>query len=245
MLAKLSLSGLRNAEHLQYFNQLLQILPDTGLPAPVAGAATQLRTQQGTMDALYKTDPSSRLTEELVALDEERDALYTGLLAFCNSFSYHSDADIRKAGTDLQHALGVYGSATEVTRQGYAAESTDINALLDDLSRPELAAAVARIGASVWTVPLKTANDRFQQRFLDRSVEAAAKEFAFTMKQQRKKMAEAYDLLARKINAAWEMGDAALEELIGKCNALTATYRQLLAVRKGRAEGKKEDTPAA
>jgi hypothetical protein len=244
MLTKLSLPGLRNAELLQYLTQLLDTVPSTGLPAPVADAAARLGTVYRELDALYKTDPASLITEELTALDEERDALYTGLLAFCNSFSYHTDPGARKAGTDLQHALGMYGNATEVTRQGYAAESTDIDSLLADLAAPALAAAVTRTGAVVWTGPLKAANDGFKQRFLDRNDEAASKEFAFTMKQKRNEAAAAYDGLVRKINAAWEMGAADLETVIAKCNGLTETYRQMMAARKGRAEAKRETEAA-
>ncbi|GAA4336219.1 DUF6261 family protein [Flaviaesturariibacter amylovorans] len=245
MLTKLSLSGLRNAELIQYLTQLLETIPATGLPAPAAEAANGLRRVLTELDALHKTDPASLITDELIALDAERDALYTGLLAFCNSFSYHNDGELRKAGTDLQHALGVYGNAAEVTRQGYAAESTDIESLLTDLAAPALSAATARTGATVWTAPLKTANDRFKARFLDRNDEAAAKEFTFTMKQKRKEAATAYELLRRKLNAAWEMGAAELEAAIGKGNALTETYRELVAARKGRAEVRKEAAPGA
>lgn len=247
LLAALSFLRLRNAEVIQFLSQLLVLLTAADLPALLAESIQKLQRTQAELDALHKTDPGSLITDELVEIDEDRDDLYKGLAAHCRNLLRHNDEAVLADAKALTHVLGVYGDADTLTEQGYAAESTDIDSVLADLARPELAAAVARTGATLWAEALKAANDLFKKRFLDRDEEKLKKEFAYTMIRKRKESAEAYDEVLRKINALVETGsEEALRDLVGKIDTLTENYRQTVRQRKGAAKAKKaKEAPSA
>ncbi|RYY93394.1 MAG: hypothetical protein EOO11_19790, partial [Chitinophagaceae bacterium] len=235
MLKKISFLRLHNAELLQYLAQYLAIIDSVAdHPHALADAVRALKTVSISLEALHKSDPSSLMTAEILALDEERGDLYTGLLGHCRNLAFHSNPDMVEAGRILMHILDVYGNSEEVTKQSYAAESTDIDSLLDDLARPEAASALRLSGATMWSEPLFVSNGRFKERYLARTDEKAAREFAFTMKVKRAEAATAYDAVVRKINGFFETGDpAAWQPLIARLNAFSGEYRQLLAARRG------------
>ncbi|TCZ68587.1 DUF6261 family protein [Flaviaesturariibacter aridisoli] len=246
MLTKISFLRLRNAEVIQFLTQLLVLLTAVDLPALVQETVQSLQRLCDELEALHKEDPASLITEELVALDETRDDLYTGLLGHCRNLDYHNDVGIGADGILLRHTIGVYGDSEKVTRQPYVAESTDIDSLLADLARPDVAAAAARSGATMWITPLKVVNDLFKKRFLDRNDEKVLREFAFTMKNKRSEGTIAYEAVVRKINALYEMeGAEAVKALIDKMNMLGSEYRKLARQRRGRAEAKTESAPRA
>ncbi|RYY38808.1 MAG: hypothetical protein EOO08_13425 [Chitinophagaceae bacterium] len=244
MLQKISFLRLRNAELLQLLSQILVLLTTANIGGAIGPLAERLGAVTKELDALHKSDPSSLITEELVEIDETRDDLYTGLLGHCRNLEYHNDERIAADGRALRAALNPYGDSETVTKQGYAAESTDIDSALADITRPELADAVARTGAALWTVPLAAANQLFKQRFLDRTEEKVSKELAFTMKKKREEAAKVYDELVRKINAVNELeGGEPIKALIEKIMMLTKEYRLMVRQRVGRAEA--ASAPAA
>lgn len=240
----MGIQRLHNAELIEFLSQLLRIIAESGnLPAKVAETLATLRSRLAELEAMHKTDPSSLITSELVALDEERDDLYTGLLAFCRSFVWHNNEAIVQQGAALVHCIDNYGVSADVTRKPYSDESATIQSLLTDLARPQLQDAVAGTGAGLWIDALRAANERFRERFLARNDEDAAKEFLVSIKQKRREVYTAYYECIDTLNAARIMGEQGLDALSGKINALTETQRQVIAQRKGRAEAGK--TPAA
>ncbi|GAB4094059.1 DUF6261 family protein [Flaviaesturariibacter terrae] len=237
MTQKLGFKRLHNAELIEFLSQILQVAAEAGpLPAKVAETASTLRACVDGLEALHKSDPSSLVTRELIDLDGERDDLFTGLLTFCRSFSWHNDAALKQYSAALLHCIDNYGTAADITRKPYAEESATIHSLLDDLARPELQDAISRTGAALWIAPLKAVNDRFRERFLARNEEGARKELAFTMIQKRTETAGAYDSFLRTLDAARIMGEQGLDDLSRKISTLTDTQRRVLAQRAGRAE---------
>ncbi|TCJ18607.1 hypothetical protein EPD60_03655 [Flaviaesturariibacter flavus] len=239
MLKPLPFYRLSNAEVIQVVSQFLALFAAGGLPPVLAEAIATLRAELDGLEALHKTDPSSRHTEAIIALDDERDDLYTGFGAWLRALQYHNDPQIEAAANELLHVFGVYGTAEKVTKQSHAAETTNIDSLLADLAAPALAGAVTRTGAALWTVPLKAANDAFRQRYTDRSLEQATKEFSFTMTQKRKTARAAYDTVVRKLNGFLETdGGRQWVDLTRDAEGIAAPFRLLAARRKGKTEAK-------
>ncbi|TCZ69300.1 DUF6261 family protein [Flaviaesturariibacter aridisoli] len=231
---------LHNAELIEFLSLVLQTVAESGaLPPKLAETVAVLRTRLAELEAMHKADPSSLFTGELLLLDEERDDLYTGLLAFCRAFAWHNNEALVGHGAALVHCIDNYGTAAEVARMPYSKESATIESLLADLARPELHAAITATGAGLWIAPLKAANDRFRERFIDRNDEQQQKEFLLSMKQQRGATAIAYDGFIKTLNAAIIMGDAGLGELAGKIQLLTESQQHVLAQRAGRAKAAK------
>ncbi|RYY91779.1 MAG: hypothetical protein EOO11_22220 [Chitinophagaceae bacterium] len=244
MTNRMGFRRLHNAELIEFLSQILNITAASGaLPPKLAETVAALQSSHDRLEALHKSDPSSLLTGELLELDEERDDLYTGLLAYCRSFAWHSDESIVQHGAALLHCIDNYGTAAQVTRLPYSKESATIESMLTDLARPELQAAISATGADRWIAPLQAANDRFRTRFIDRNDEQARKEFLLSMKLQRGETATAYEAFINTLNAAMIMGATGLEDLSARINTLTDAHKLVIAQRAGRAEAKKE--PAA
>lgn len=179
------------------------------------------------MAGLFKLEKASPLTQELVLLDDRRDDAITGLTIVVNGLCIHFDPAPAKAATLLTANLNLYGSG--IARLNMQAETSIINGIVSDWeTKPDLLSAISLLGLSGWVAELKTANQLFEQRYLQRTQEYGAAN-PDTLKSKREEVMVAYYNLRKFIEAFSVINPcAAYEKLINEVNALIIQYISLL-----------------
>jgi hypothetical protein len=242
MITVIDLVKLRNAEFLTFvatYSEIVAVNDPAKLNVATQHAAFKLKLDE--MSELFKRERSSIFTQALVLLDERRDDAITGFATVINGFCYHFDAETKQAARLLNESLILYGVG--IARLNLQAETSTISGIVHDWeTQPYLSAAITRLGLSDWVAELKTANQLFDQKYLERTREYGAANPS-TMKGKREEMTVAYYELRKFIEANSIINPgAAYDKLIGELNALIVQYNLLLNTRS--AEPNPESTPA-
>jgi hypothetical protein len=243
MITAIDLVKLRNAEFLQFvatYSDIVAVNDPAALNVSAPHAAFKLKTDE--MSELFKRERSSIFTQALVLLDERRDNAITGFAALVNGNCYHIDVETKQAARLLNESLNLYGVG--IARLNLQAETSTISGIVHDWeNQPELSAAITRLGLSDWVAELKTANQLFDQKYLERTREYGAAN-PNTLKSKREETVVAYYELRKYIDANSVVNSApAYEKLIGELNALINQYNELLNTRS--AEPTPEQAPAS
>jgi hypothetical protein len=235
MINKTTLRSLRNAEFIQFISDVLTILaknePQVLL---VLAQFNALQAELATMEALFKKEEGSPLTDELIDLDSVRDNHIVGMATMVLAYSYHFDAALKTHGQTLQAHLAPYGSASEIARENYQSETAIINNLISDWNtKPELAAAIAALNLTDWKNLLQTANTSFNEKYLARTQQQGNAPTE-TVWCRRPLAMEAYDKLIKKLNAQSNVNDGVdpWGKAVNEVSALEENYTTLVANRK-------------
>lgn len=234
MINSITLAALRNAEFLQFSNDALSIVQRND---PAALSVTTwynaFKTVTTEIDALFKTDQSSAITETLQELDVRRDNAINGILFTVQGYTYHFAPTTAAAAKILEHHLSVFGAG--IARTNLQSETAILNSIVTDLkNKPELIGAIAALGMDSWVTELDTANKTFSTKYLDRTQEMGAVS-PDTIKAKRLEGAAAWYKLRDKLNAYYEINEGAepWAKTINDLNALTEQYNALINNRKG------------
>lgn len=241
-----NLKALRNAELIQYLRDYCQILlqHDPSL-LHVEPQHTALLTQIAALEAIFKQDLSSALTEKIAELDAQRDAHLGGIFTTATGMSTHPDADIRNAALLLLDKLSVYGTATEIARQTLQGQTTTVHNLIHDLEHlPSLPEAISTLGLTSWVAALKTTNTTLESDYLKRTAEIAALN-PDKLKELRIQANDLFYALRDMLMAQALVSGyvAPFPTAIAEVNALTNQYVQTLAVRAGIASASEDAAP--
>ncbi len=219
---------LRKGEFLHLLRQHIDICKQYELPPPIAAALEGLETAiQPLLGRLsrWRREP---LTEELKALNNQRDKALTGLHLLASACTRHYDAAIVKAGEAILHGMRRYGK--KLTLLNYMAKTTVIEALVSLMQGDGPMADAANTLPLVkgWAQELQRANLAFETTWLNRSDERAARpDKSFT--QLRTSATEAYQLLANRIQAQQTLYPSPeMAQLLAVLNELTDGYWQLV-----------------
>ena len=122
------------------------------------------------------------------------------------------------------------------------AETSTIDGIVNDWeSKPELSAALTKLHLNDWVAELKTANQLFEKKYLQRTREYGAAN-PDTLKSKREEMLAAYYELRKFIEAYAAVNPSSnYEKLISELNALIEQYNELIYMRA--AEPAAEPTP--
>jgi hypothetical protein len=242
MFSKINVRRLRNAELIEYLTQLLETVNTgfgpTPLPPTLALYKANLTTAVAGLNDLHVLDPASRLTGELDDLDEQRDSLLVGLSLLCQSYTHHPDESVKAAALVLDRHMSVYGSVSELTVQSRAAETTTIESILSDWSdKRDLNAAATALPVSPFTRAIKTVNDAFREKSIERDAEAGSS-LHVSMSLKRIEAGTAYADLLTMLNSHYHVseGTQPWAGIAAGMNALTERFADMLAVRAGRAK---------
>lgn len=242
MLKAITLRRLHNGEIIQFFTDALDFLSNDAIVAnALAAQRTALANILRSLNDLYGNDPASALTDDLVAIDAERDRYLAGLNLYFRAFTYHPDAAMREAGKTLGRSMDIYSS--DISRQNFNTETATIVHLLQDwATKPELVAAAKLLDISSWVPALTDANSSFTSLYNQRTTSTAAAEQPATMVQKRLEANTAWAALRKKFDANWEMADGAAPWSIvqGQLNTLINQYNATLDARAGRADARQE-----
>lgn len=234
MITSIHLNNLRNSEFLQFSEDFLGLVllnnPDT---LKVKPQYDKLRLATDMVDALFKADRGSLMTDELVALDERRDTAITGISLHVQSLTYHFNESIRTQADALAANLANYDAG--VAKQNYQAETAIISSILTDWAeKPALKAAIDALKIADWQAELATANTAFNTRYLTRTQELGAAS-PDTIKEKRLEATQAYYTLRDFITSYHTLNEGAepYNKTVKELNALITQYNNLLAGRKG------------
>lgn len=234
MINAIDLRNLRNSEFLQFSNDFLGlVLLNDPRALKVQPQYDNFKAAANTIEALFKADRGSLMTDELVALDERRDTAITGITAYVQSLTYHFKENTRAQAAALAANLANYDAG--VAKQNYQSETAIINSILTDWTeKPALKAAVAALNIADWQAELADANTAFNARYLARTQEMGAAS-QDTIKEKRQETTQAYYSLRDFINSYYTLNEGAepYTKTVKELNALINQYNFLLANRKG------------
>ncbi|MCX8522307.1 DUF6261 family protein [Chryseobacterium formosus] len=243
----IELKLLRNAEYLQYVKDYLGII-NLNNPTQL-GIDVKLSTftnKISELESLYKKALASEKTQELLLIDERRDAAVTGLNYFLLSQTYHFEITKRKNAQLLLDNMNLYGSS--IARLNYQAETATINNIIRDWeNKPELIAAISTFNLTEWVYELKTSNEEFNTKYLSRTQEYgdASPE---TIKLKREETNVAYYALRDRIDTLHllvETPPSPYATVINQLNALTDQYNKLLVNRTDSSVSGNAENPTA
>ena len=116
---------------------------------------------------LNKQATATVQTEQMKALDKQRDDLLTNLFGVVRAQLKSPVQAVRDAAKALDKAFGVY---TGIQFKAIDAETAEVRGLLKDLER--FGSEVTALGLAPVTAQLKTVNDEFQQTYATRQEKA-------------------------------------------------------------------------
>ena len=116
---------------------------------------------------LNKQATATVQTEQMKALDKQRDDLLTNLFGVVRAQLKSPVQAVRDAAKALDKALGVYAG---IQFKAVDAETAEVRGLLKDLER--FGSEVTALGLAPVTAQLKTVNDEFQQTYTARQAKA-------------------------------------------------------------------------
>jgi hypothetical protein len=246
MVHKVHNPKLRIAESTQFFGDVLNICKQSN-PAElnIKTQWSELETSYKTLNERFKKTPASLKTAELATLDERRDNAIVCLRKLADGYTNHHDGAKKQAGKQLLIAIDKYGKS--ISRMNYPAETSVLDNLVVDLkNEPDNAAAIKLTGLADTVAEIKSANDLFNQTYLERVGEAAEKDLnaaGEVVQECRLK----YNALIKHIEAhATIHPSEAYDALIRQLNNLIDKFNTMLAQRGNRDHGEGEDmSPSA
>lgn len=227
MIQKIRVHKLRASELLQFLNDAIKLCNQQSTePMKLATVITALITDTNSFDRLFKLNPGSAITLELIDLDDRRDNCVMGIHQVLEGYSHYFEAVLRTAAQNLLNNMNKYGSS--IYDLNYQAETRTITNMLNEWTTSStLAAAVTTLNLGAWTTELKTANNLFNERYLQR-VDEKASAPQINSFQARKKAIASYRQLIQQIEARATLAeDQTYNSLINSLNALIDKYNTL------------------
>lgn len=205
MITSSNLKSLRILDFYQVLKNINAHIAKHTLAQPkIAARATALEQAVNELDAVLKPLRTSASTAKLNEQDRRRDQALVGFAAQLRSFSKHFSPEVRDAAWQLKITLEKYGKSPQ--QLPLREETAMISQFLNDLKKPENAAALAKLHAESWTVELAEANSVFETIYNERSEEGATVEVG-AVKAARVKAQKAFDDFAKGINAYEELNE--------------------------------------
>ena len=235
-----NLKNLRNNEHLNYMNEVKQLI------AEQTAAALNIVTQTDLfLAALLQEEEAinpqlkSEKSDLLVDADARRDFTFRGMADAVQSACRHFKTDVRAAANKLQ--TEIFKPFGNIARLNFNEESTAIDSMCTDL-KTNYAAECDLVGLNEWIEELENDNKNFKKTASDRVDESSVKT-QLKMKEVRSKVDEAYKAITKRIDALIELnGETDYKTFVTKLNIITDKYNQTLAIRRGRNKGNDDTT---
>jgi Family of unknown function (DUF6261) len=218
----------RNSEFIRYMKNVAEICNNSNARAlKIETQVSNLQTAITPLNDLFMIERGNLLTGELQALDARRDAALSGLRLAASAYSFHFNAELKKAADIIAAAIDKFG--TGLVRMNYVAETEVIESLVADVAADaELAAAIAKLQLSDWIAELNTANVLFNTTYLSRTSSYAAKPSG-SLTELRLVASKTYTELVAHITAHSTLTPSdAYTQLFGNINSLTDQYNKMV-----------------
>ncbi|MFY8003760.1 MAG: DUF6261 family protein [Chitinophagaceae bacterium] len=231
----IDLKSLRNAENIQFTNDflnLVQLNDENVLKCKPQYDA--LKAIQTDIENLFKIDKGSNITPIIEELDAKRDNAVMGIFKLIDAFKHHFDVAKNTAALQLQDALKVYGSATEINYSSLPAETATLKSMLTDVTtKPNLTAAVSELGLTNWFVELGNINEALAQKYLERTLEIGGAN-PNSLRDKRTEATQLYNNLKNMLLAQATVANfaAPFAKTINELNALIDQYNLIITRRE-------------
>lgn len=225
MISTSNLRRYRNSEFVAFMNDVIQLV-DTANIAALANPLSVLQTAYDELETSFKVSQGSTITASVQELDARRDAAIKGVRAVAKAYTNHFDTATQSAGALILQTIDKYGR--QISELNYQAQTASLKSLIKDMENDvDLTAALSSLNLTTWFAEMKTANEAFEQKYLERVTDSAAKKVV-AVSEQRPPATEAYQTVIKHIeantvlNASPELSalTGALNELIMKYNLL-------------------------
>ena len=189
-----------NDEHIQFNRDIKRVCEDSNPDTlNVRTKFDSFASGIELMETAYLQTRGSELTKKIIAEDEVRDNLITGIEKGAEFYTYHFNPDYVEAGNRLLIHIHKYGDT--IARLSYQAETTALNDFIDHYKNDnKLNAAVTLLGMNEWFVKLEESNIAFNDLYIMRVKENAGKP-DLNLKELRKESAIQYRKLVKHLEA--------------------------------------------
>ncbi len=180
-------------------------------------------------DASIKQAQKTGYTDRIIAADDQRDNIVTGLLGTLRSMLRFPDAEVADAASKLTVIADKYGAG--IARLPQREETAAIINMLQDFRTPEHAPLIEKAGLRSWIDKLDEANRAFDNLYAQRTEKEAEFVTGLT-RSQRTAMQAAFNELAQAIEAyAYIHGAEPYKPLAEKINTEVANVQQAAKAR--------------
>ena len=235
-----NLKNLRNNEHLNYMNEVKQLIAEQ-----TAAALNIVNQTDLFLKALLQEEEAinpqlkSEKSDLLVDADARRDFTFRGMADAVQSACHHFKPDVRAAANKLQ--TEIFKPFGNIARLNFNEESTAIDSMCTDL-KTNYAAECNLIGLNEWIEELENDNKNFKKTATER-VDESSEKTQLKMKGVRTKVDETYKAVTKRIDALIELnGETDYKTFVTKLNIITDKYNKTLAIRRGRNKGDDDTT---
>ena len=230
---------MNNGAHFGFIQTVCErIEKETTITAnPIAKAAADgLKAALKEEDAWLATSRKSDLTEEIMAADSERDALYIGYRSAVKGFTRSSTPEKAKAATTLWNSI----TAHRINPNMQLERETFLIVNLTDDCEKKYAAEVQKLGLKPYVESLKAANEKVKQLLDDRN-NSRVSQTAGALRTARRASDAAYLWLARVVNSlvVLDNGTAKCDAFIDYMNVIIKRYKEQVLTSKKHTD----DTP--
>jgi hypothetical protein len=228
----------RAAEFIQFLSNALDIV-DSNDPVTLNLQAQRdaLFASHTALAEEYRPATASEVTAELVALDERRDQAISGISQFLRAHQNHFDPSKVAAANRLLEDLARHGA--NPARLRYQLQTGILKTIVGDWESDDtLVDAIQDLGLGDWLAELRTANDTFDTKYVQRARETAGDPSQVAA--LRAQCTEDWDSLEAHLTAhATLTPSAAYTSLVNELNNLITTYNQAA---EGRESGEGESS---
>lgn len=238
-IAPIDVTHMNNGAHFGFIQTVCErIEKETTITAnPIAKAAADgLKAALKEEDAWLAVSRKSDLTEEIMAADSERDALYMGYRSAVKGLTRSSTPEKAKAATTLWNNI----TAHRINPNMQLERETFLIVNLTDDCEKKYATEVQKLGLKPYVESLKAANEKVKQLLDDRN-NSRVSQTAGALRTARRASDAAYLWLARVVNSlvVLDNGTAKCDAFIDYMNVVIKRYKEQVLTSKKHTD----DTP--
>jgi hypothetical protein len=191
-------SYLRNEAHYRFLLLVKKLIEShTGVAGIVGALLPELYALLTVEGKLVDTVHASTLTKQLAEIDRRLDRVIAGLILAIRAALHHSNPDVVNAAERLRLRLKAFRNGIE--RKAYEEVSAAVKILVADL-QGDCEPQVSLLNFGVWVTGIAAAQSDFEQVFLQRSAEHAARPQE-NLKDIRRKIDAVYRRIIERVNA--------------------------------------------
>lgn len=233
MVKKPNFSNYNSTRFHNFFKSTLDLLERANEPT-LTPHLTPLIEMVNALDEGYKLDRDNLLTANIVAADKRRDNATDGIRRVVSGYELHFEAEKRAAAALLMRNFKKHGN---IARLPYHSQSSALSSMLNSWQEATHAAAIAMLGLEVWRNELQAAQAEFNDLYLTRIEDEAAKT-AVPIYKLRPDAVKVYNNLEVVLKAFAQINPAVFAPIISLLDELIQKFNT--AVLMGKSED--EDT---
>lgn len=225
MISTPNLRRYRNSEFIAFFNDVIRLVQEVNIAA-LATPLSGLQNVYNDLDTSFQVSQGNLMTNTIQTLDARRDAAIKGIRGVAKSYQNHFETASTDAAALILQAIDKYGR--QISELNYQAQTASMKGLIKDIENDaDLTTALTTLNLTTWFTEMKIANEAFEQKYLERVTDNAAKKVVPVSK-HRPIAVQEYETLVKYIEANEVLNPSeelttlkkSLEELINKYNAL-------------------------